>query len=201
MSENRPPMEQRSAVAIGEVNQRKREVEVIAVPYDEEAVVPYRGEMWKESFQRGAFEGIQSRNGRVMVNREHTVGDTVGKVSEWWPERSEGLVGVVKVVKSNRGDETLALAEEGMVGASVQFGAWMRDVLHNRSAMTRRVLRAFVDHLSFVEQPAYVGATVLGVRATDGVRLAADLDPLNTPALDDLVEFLAALKGRHNIAS
>ena len=32
------------------------------------------------SFVRGAFDGIESHAGRIRVNREHMMGDTVGKV-------------------------------------------------------------------------------------------------------------------------
>ena len=49
--------------------------------------------------------------------------------------------------------------------------------------MTRRIKTAYLDHLSFVESPAYVGAQVLSVRDTNGGE-AAKLDPLKTPLLD-----------------
>ena len=35
----------------------KRIITVIAAPYDQEAVTEYRGELWRESFERGAFDG------------------------------------------------------------------------------------------------------------------------------------------------
>jgi len=200
VSENRPPMQDRSAVGIGEVNVRQRIIEIIAVPYEPEvAVVPFRGEPWKESFARGAFEGIQNRSRPVMANREHTVGRTVGKVMQWWPERTEGLVAEVQAAKTDEGDEVLSLADDHMVWASVRFGAWAKDVLMNRANMTRRVLRAFVEHLSFVEDPAYGGAEVLGVRDGSGlVVMAADLPPLpSTPAVEEMTAFLSDLKSRH----
>jgi hypothetical protein len=37
--------------------------------------------------------------------------------------------------------------------------------------MVRRIKKAFVDHLSFVESPSYVGAKVLAVR---GDRMGVD---------------------------
>ena len=45
----------------------------------------WRGEMWRESFERGAFDGIEDHAGRVRVNREHVKGDTVGKVVDVRP--------------------------------------------------------------------------------------------------------------------
>lgn len=196
MSENRPPLETRLATEIRGVDQQQRLVEVIAVPYEQEASIPYRGEIWRESFQRGAFDGIQERSTPIMVNREHQRGDTVGKVVQWWPERAEGLVAEVRVARTARGDDTLALAEEGMIRASIGFGVRLRDQILDRGAMTRRILRAFVDHLALVEDPAYEGAAVLAVRSTDDV-LAASLPPITAqPAVDEMAAFLADLRSR-----
>lgn len=200
MSENRPPMQDRAAVGLGEVNVKKRIIEIIAVPWEPEtAVVPYRGEPWEESFARGAFEGIQNRSRPVMANREHTVGRTAGRVQQWWPERTEGLVAEVRAAKTDEGDEVLALADDHMIWASVRFGAWAKDVLMDRAKMTRRVLKAFVDHLSFVENPAYIGAEVLDVRDGSGlVVMAADLPPLPaTPAVDEMSAFVADIRSRY----
>jgi phage head maturation protease len=202
MSENRPPMQDRSAVGIGEVNVRKRIIEVIAVPYEPEtAVVPFRGEMWKESFAHGAFDGIEDRRQQWMVNREHTVGRTVGRVLHWSPERPEGLVAEVKVAHTPDGNEVLELAddEDGpMVAASIRFGAWTKNVLMDRASMSRRILKAFIDHLSFVEKPAYEGAQVLGVRDSGLVVMAADLPPLpTTPAVDEMAAFVAGVRSRY----
>lgn len=196
MTDNRPPLETRNAVNVTGVDTKERVIEVIAVPYEQEAVVPYRGELWKESFVRGAFDGIESRSQPIMVNREHTRGDTVGKVVQWWPERAEGLVAEVRVARTARGDETLALAEDGMIRASIGFGVRLRDQILDRSKMTRRVLKAFVDHLGLVEDPAYSGAEVLSVRAEENVYAAA-LPPIEArPAVDELAAYLADLRQR-----
>ena len=197
MSENRPPLEMRLAVAVGDVKESQRLIEVVAVPYEQPAPIQYRGEMWLESFMRGGLDGISERQAPIMVNREHTRGDTVGKVLQWWPERTEGLVAEVRVAKTNRGDETLALAEEGMIRASIGFGVRPRDQVLDRQAMTRRISKAFVDHLSLVEDPAYVGAEVLAVREADEVQMAAGMAPLEpTPAAAEMAAFLASVKAR-----
>jgi hypothetical protein len=51
--------------------------------------------------------------------------------------------------------------------------------------MTRRINRAFLDHLSMVPIPAYGGARVLGMRDAVPPRPAAELPRLDTPALDE----------------
>lgn len=185
------PIEFRAA-GLGEVKPAKRLIEVVAVPYDQptQAPVPYRGELWTEVFERGSFDGIETRQGEVRVNRDHDRTRTVGKVLTFWPSRTEGLVSEVRVAKTPLGDETLALAEEDMLSASVGFAVkkGSDQVLDVRSMM-RRIKRAFLDHLSFVESPAYAGASVVDVRQPAEPTLAAGLPRLVTPQLDELLEW------------
>jgi hypothetical protein len=186
----------RSSVGVGEVehrsstlqdvNTRQRIVEIIAVPYDEEADVMWRGDIWHESFDRKAFEGIESHVGRVQVNREHVKGDTVGKVIAADPGHKDGLFARVKIFNTPRGDETLTLAEEG--GAFPSIGWRLNrpsDQLTERRSMSRRVLRAYWDHQAFVEDPAYVGAGVLAVRAGQSGLAVAEGPLPETPLLDE----------------
>jgi hypothetical protein len=58
----------------------------------------------------------------------------------------------------------LTLADEDMLSVSVGFAVRNRDQVLDRSSMTRRIRRAFVDHPSFVEDAAYPSARVLAVR-------------------------------------
>jgi len=190
------PVEFRAA-NITDVNFPQRRVDIVAAPYEElsQALVPYRGELWEEIIERGAFEGIETREGRVAANRNHDRDRTVGKVLKFWPSREEGLVAEVKIGKTALGDETLALTDEDMLGASLGFGVRGRDQVFNKLTMTRRIKRAFVDHLAFVEKPAYAGAQRLDVRSDGGPALAADLPPLGaTPAVDEYIAFLASLR-------
>lgn len=192
------PLEVRSST-VADVNFAQRRIDVVAVPYEEpsRSPVPFRGEWWEEIFERGAFEGIESRQGRVPANREHDRNRTVGKVTQFWPSREEGLVAEVKIGNTALGDETLALADEDMLGASVGFGVRGRDQVLNKRSMIRRIKRAFVDHLGFTESPTYSGAQILNVRSDGEPNLAADLPPLEaTPAIDEYIEFLASLR-RH----
>ncbi len=178
------PIEHRYAgVKVDGVDFAQRLITVIAVPYEEPAPVEYRSEIWNELFERGAFNSVTGSPHRVRVNRDHNKTRTIGKVVQFWPERSEGLVAEVRVAKTPLGDESLALADEDMLSASVGFGVRPTDQILDRRTMTRRIRTAYLDHLSFVESPAYVGAQVLSVRDLTGGE-AAKLEPIRTPLLD-----------------
>jgi hypothetical protein len=56
----------------------------------------------------------------------------------------------------------------------------------DRRNRKRRIKKAFMDHLAFVPDPAYVGAGVLSVR---GAAVSAA-----TPALDELVAWMQGRK-------
>jgi HK97 family phage prohead protease len=185
------PVEFRSSNVAG-VNFAQRIIEVIAVPYNEEAPVEYRGELWMERFLRGSWDGIEKRAGRVRANRDHDGRRTVGKVANFWPSRDEGLVAAVRIAQTPLGDETLALADEDCLGASVGFAVRGSDQELDRSARTRTIKRAFMDHLSFVPDPAYAGAGVLAVRS--GTPDPSGQEPLNTPALDALTAWYRSFK-------
>lgn len=183
----RAPIELRAA-SVDSVDYGQRLITVIAVPYEQETSVAYRGELWKEVFTRGAFDGVIDRPNRIRVNRDHDKTRTVGKVVEFLRSRSDGLVSVVRVAKTPLGDETLALADEDCLSASVGAGVLPRDLRLDRSNKLRRVDRAFLDHISFVEDPAYSGAKVLSVRDNHREFVdSATLPPLVTPNMDDVL--------------
>jgi phage head maturation protease len=189
------PIEFREA-SVTEVKFPQRLITVVAVPYEEPAIVEYRGELWEESFLRGAFDGIEKRPNRVRANRDHDKRRTVGKVNSWWPSRTEGLVSEVRIAQTQLGDETLALADEDILGVSVGFAARGRDQVFDRSTHSRRIKRAFVDHLAFTATPAYMNAMPIDVRHEEPLPNAADLPPLVTPALDEMRAWLQARKVR-----
>lgn len=191
----RPPIEFRDAT-VTEVDFTQRLIQMVAVPYDEEATIEYRGELWQESFERGAFDGVEKRDKPIRANRGHDKERTVGKAVNLWPSRPEGLVAEVRIGRTALGDETLALAEEDMLSVSAGFGVRGSDQILNRPY--RRIKRAFLDHLAFVETGAYDGARVLSVRSSDEPPSAADLPKLVTPNLD---EVLAWIQTRRNITT
>jgi HK97 family phage prohead protease len=171
---------------VTDIDAKLRLVDLIAVPYDEETDVVWRGEDWREVFDRSAFDGIDRHAGRIRVNREHVKGDTVGRVVKFTTDDPVGLLARVKIAPTLRGDDTLALAEDEMIGASVgYFVKKPSDVRFNRTTRVRRVMKAFMDHLAMVESPAYAGAQVLAVRDSDTP--GEVLSPLEaTPTLDAL---------------
>ena len=182
-----PEIEHRNST-LQDVDVKKRLVDLIAVPWDEETEkAEWRGELWRESFDRHAFDGIQDHAGRIQVNREHRKGDTVGRVVALDPSRPGGLFARVKMYSTPRGEETLTLADEGGAFPSIGFRIKsLGDVQLNRRTKTRRVMRAFLDHLAFVEDPAYVGAEVLAVRAGPSGLAVVEQSPLpETPELDE----------------
>lgn len=156
-----------------DVDTRRRIIELIAVPWEQEAPVVVRGESWREVFTRGAFDAQSGAT--IRVNREHERGRTVGKVVEMDPGHASGLHATVKVANTEAGDEVLALASEDMVSASIGYGVRSpSDVQMDRQTRLRRVNRAFLDHLSLVESPAFAGAQVLAVRGQTRRPVLAD---------------------------
>jgi HK97 family phage prohead protease len=156
---------ERYDAVLAEVDVKQRLIDLIAVPWDEEAEVPWRGEIWHEVFRRGAFDGLEDHVGRVRVNREHVRGDTVGKLVFADPKAQPGLIARTKIAKTLRGDDTLALAEDDMISGSVGYRIKKpEDLKLTHRTRMREVLRAFLDHLSLVEAPAFAGAQVLAVR-------------------------------------
>ena len=154
--------ERRSSGQVAEVRFPDRIITIMAVPYDE--ITDRVNERFKESFAPGSFNGIESRNDKIRVNREHVVGQPVGRITRWYVDRPEGLVGELKVSETLMGDETLALADDGVLDASVGFWPLKNGIewLENRSH--RRITKAWLHHLALTADPAYSGAQVLEVR-------------------------------------
>jgi phage head maturation protease len=159
----------RADSVVADIDVKQRLIDLIAVPWDQEAEVPWRGEVWHEVFRRGSFDGLADHAGRVLVTRDHKEppdrGDVVGKLVYADPKHNDGLFARAKIAATLLGDETLALAEEDMVRPSVGYRIKSpTDVRLDRRLRMREVLRAFLDHLSLVGYPAYSGAQVLAVR-------------------------------------
>lgn len=185
------PIEYRSAEVAG-VNFAQRIIELVAVPYEQEALVEWRGDLWRETFDRGSFDGIEKRPNRVRANRDHDKTRTVGKAVAFHPSRQEGLITELRIAKTPLGDETLALADEDVLSASIEFAARMRDQLIDKHNRTRRIRRAFLDGIAMVPDPAYDGAQVLSVRGAVGSPDANFPKLAETPALDELQTWLAS---------
>src|SRR5918995_6048719 len=64
---NRSAEVEHRASVLQDVNVKQRIVELIIVPYDQEADVFWRGDLWHESHDRNAYRGIEDHVGRVQV--------------------------------------------------------------------------------------------------------------------------------------
>lgn len=150
-----------------DVNTAERIITVVAVPYDEPAEVPYRGQVWRETFRPGAFAGLDGIDpGSIRVCREHDRSDVVGRVVRFDTSSALGLITEIRIANTERGTDTLILASEGMLSASVGFLAAPSGVHLDHATRTRTVVRAQLDHIGLVMTPAYAGARVLAARST-----------------------------------
>lgn len=157
-------IETRSA-AVVDVQPLERIIDLVVVPYDQVALVEYKGRLIEEVFSPGAFGlGIEQRARTFLVNMEHDDQRIVGRCQALHPSRAEGLVAEVKIRRSAEGDQVLADAEDGMIGASVGFAA-AAEGQRWETRSRRRILRAFLDHIGLTFTPAYAGAEVLAVRS------------------------------------
>lgn len=192
----RAPVELRSA-KVGEVDKNKRIVTVVVAPYEETTPVMWRGEVWTESFERGAWDGIEKRPNRVRANRAHDRRMTCGRAINFFPSRQEGLVAEVRMADTPLGHETVQLCDDECLDVSAGFAALPDDQVINRSERTRKIRRAYLDHISFVEDPAYRGAKVLEVRENEIIIPDDETVMAGTPGLDSFIgdaEFMAMLK-------
>jgi phage head maturation protease len=178
----------------------QRTIELVVMPYEREEEVEFHGRLITEVVSRGAFDGIQRRGDRrVKVNRGHHLDLAVGAVNRFDPNRDEGLVAEVYISRTELGDETLTLADDGILDASAGFGpltetrngrrqpkpGW--EVWEGRSR--RRLNHLWLDHIAMTPDPAYRDAKVLAVRAAADV-LAGAREP--TPNLDQVRGWILA---------
>lgn len=152
-----------------DVSFAKRTVELIVMPYEEAALVPYEQRMIQEIVTRGAFDGIEKRPNRVKANRDHDLTRLCGKAIRFHPSRTEGLVAEVRMTNTVLGEETLELVNEGMLGASAGFlpgwDAERGEFLEEWPTQNyRRLNKVWLHHIAMTPDPAYDSAQVLAVR-------------------------------------
>jgi HK97 family phage prohead protease len=180
----RRPLEYRRAGTL-EVRHPERTIELVAVPYDEETLVPWRGRMIRETVAPGAFAGVERRANRVKVNRAHEVEEVLGRALALHPERPEGLVAELRISRGPKGDEVLELASDGALDASVGFAPMPGGEQWAPDRSGRRITRAYLGHIALTADPAYDGARVLAVRSS-GLAVPAP-SPVATPNLDRIL--------------
>lgn len=160
---------------VSSVSYPDRTIDLVVIPYESPTVVGLNGRLVEEVVSRGAFGKVQQRAGRKMkVNRDHDPTKGVGYVGALYPAREEGLIAKLHVSRTPLGDETLVLADDGVLDASAGFGLLHDDngrvypdaeVWETRTR--RRLNRLWLDHVALVSNPAYDGSTVLAVRSAN----------------------------------
>lgn len=186
----RAPVEFRSAL-VADVHDFERIIDLVVVPYNQETVVEYpvgSGKLVTEEVLRGAFDGLDGRPGRVSVNRDHSYERTVGAARSFQTSREDGLIGSVKISATSLGDETLELAKDGVLSASVGMAVKRSDQRWSAGNTKRQIVRAFLDHIALLPNPSYVGAEVLAVRGRD--ETGELWTPPATPHLDEVLRYL-----------
>jgi HK97 family phage prohead protease len=181
-------LEYRSASLSG-VSFPNRVIELIVAPYETMTKVLHRGRLIDEVISTNAFRGIERRGNRVRVNRDHDFTRTVGRAIRFHTSRREGLIGELRISKTELGDETLALADDRVLDASGGFallkenGRVKEDAEVWETRDRRRLNHLFLHHIALVPDPAYETATVLEVRSAQQMGAPP---PAPTPNLDRL---------------
>lgn len=149
----------------------------IVVPYGKRQRI---NDQLEEAFRFGAAAHQVATPNRMKFAREHIKlgGVLIGRATELREDRS-GLVGHLRASKTEAGDETLTLVEDGALDElSVGFHA-VRSKVHPDGLVER--VRVNILETAVVLQGAYGrGARIQGLRSTDGA--AAEDAPLPAPS-------------------
>jgi len=161
----RAPTLIRSVTAELGVDYPKRTIELVVMPYGTDTIVdqPY-GRVVTESVSPSAFAGVQRRVDRIRVNRDHIVERTVGRTVALHPSRDEGLVAELRIARTELGDETLALADDGCLDASAAVRPLNGGMVWSRARDRVLLTKLWLEHIAMTPQPAYETANVLAVR-------------------------------------
>lgn len=182
----RAPVEIRSTITDMTVDWAERTIELVAMPYDQDAAVLVHGRAVVESCAPGAFDGLERRANRVKVNRDHDLQRTIGRAVGLYPNRPEGLVAKLRIApKLQLGDDTLALADDKALEASVGFAVMPGGERWLEGRSRRRLERLFLDHIALVPEGAY-DAQVIDVRALQ----LAPVEYVPTPNVDEVLAWL-----------
>jgi HK97 family phage prohead protease len=167
------------------------------VPYGEVAEVPGEGNgPYREMFQRGAFRRAVKAPHKVILDFEHredplsVLGHGVELV-----ERDDGLHGVFRALDGAVGDQGLEMVRAGLLrGMSVRAmvlgpGRRRADGVVVRTA-------CHLDRVALCREPAYAGAVIEALRATDPAVEPAALAELRPPPNVELDAKIRALRER-----
>lgn len=175
------------AAEIDDVAFGKREITLIAVPYNQEASVYDWGDgVNREKFIPGAFNGIESRAKQITLNRDHERARVIGVAQAFDTKSERGLIATMKVSNTDLGTESLQLAADGVLRSSVAFTARSQDMAVKDGV--RSIYRAFLIHVALTPEPAYEGAEVIDVRSGE------PFEDSPTPNLDLAAAILRELR-------
>lgn len=177
--------------ATGAVDFADRTIEVIAVPYGEEIDVEHHGKMMREVYEPGALNDIDPSKSNISVNRDHSYERTIGKVIDIRDD-PRGAIAMTKISNTPLGDETLRLADDGILRASIA-GQFARSGMEIRNGL-RRVFRiGMLDHIAMLPNAAYKGANVLTVRSAD---IPEEIEMPNLESVLAIAGMAELLRGR-----
>lgn len=180
-------IEYRSASTL-EVRHAQRTIDMIAVPYNEDAEVVVHGRLITESIDPESFTGV---HGDVTVNRTHNLESPLGRVMSIHPKDGRGLRTELRISRTRDGDDVLELAADGLLHPSIGFQVLPGGEEWTVDRRRRKVTRARLVHIAMTGDPAYKGAKVLAVRTNPEVP-----GRVPTPNLDRLrLEMLAEQAG------
>ena len=177
----------------------RREIEARIVPWDVAIETP----IGLESFKRGAFSHINPRH--VVLRLGHD-GEPVGAGLSL-EERDDGAHMVFRVSKTQRGDDALTLAADGVTRhVSVEYApreSQGQVVYRNRQRVTE-LTRAALKGVATTYVPAYPQAEILAVREAEGAASMPDNEPavgaapIEPPVIDmtPVTASIAALEQR-----
>jgi Escherichia/Staphylococcus phage prohead protease len=143
-----------------------RTVVGIAMPFDQPTEIREDGRTFTELFRRGAFTKTIRERGPQAVKtfaKHQRASLPIGRASVL-REDPTGLYAELRVSKTVAGDEVLSLIDDGALdGLSIGF-APIKD-RQVRGGVER--LEVALYEVSVVDYPAYVGATIAGVRSDE----------------------------------
>lgn len=214
----RGPLEVRAVAETLDVDFPERRIRLIVMPYNQQAVVAYRGRPILETCQPGAFEGIEKRHRAPRAFRDHDRRAVFGHAAAFDGTDQRGLIADIEVSPTPLGDETLTLAQAGDLDASAGFNVLRDGERWTSDRQQRTLTKLWLDHIALTADPAYPGAHVLDVRhaeALDGgllldaggpislsapeVRMELPAERLSlTPVKDGVLTTVAELRARSN---
>lgn len=196
----RGPLEIRSApVETLDVSFPRRRIELIVMPFEQEAIVEHRGKLVVEVVSAGAFQGVENRRRPPRAFRDHDRRQVFGHAAALEERAGIGLVADIECSRTPLGDETLTLAADGTLDASAGFNVLRGGEKWNMDRTRRRLTRLWLDHVALTAAPAYPGAEILNVRhAPLPAGMVGNLrqdpgGPIHTPRKDAALARLAAL--------